>query len=109
MTKLNCYVVLPFIFLFPMQWSLQADDHIPAVAWRIPIGQPIANPGHPEPVAAGNLDDGFWQGAPVGGFGAGPWDSLYRSRTESRQTSVANPHTATMVISVVASGELVIW
>jgi non-lysosomal glucosylceramidase len=58
-----------------------ADDHIPAVAWRIPIGQPPANPGGRRPELA-NIDDGFWQGAPVGGFGAGTFSRTYRGNFE---------------------------
>lgn len=58
-----------------------ADDHIPAVAWRIPIGQPPANPGGNEPELT-NIDDGFWQGAPVGGFGAGTFSRTYRGNFE---------------------------
>ena len=57
-----------------------ADDQIPRAAWRIPIGQPPTNPGgrKPELSPAGNIDDGYWQGAPVGGFGAGTFSRTYR-------------------------------
>jgi non-lysosomal glucosylceramidase len=58
-----------------------ADDHIPPVAWRIPIGQPPANPGGRKPELT-NIDDGFWQGAPVGGFGAGTFSRTYRGNFE---------------------------
>jgi len=82
MTKFNRYVVLLFTFILLTQWCLRADDHIPAVAWHIPIGQAVADPGHLEPVAADNVDDGFWQGAPVGGFGAGTFSRSYRGNFE---------------------------
>jgi len=69
-------------FLLLSQLFASAGDQIPAVAWRIPIGQPVANPGKPEPIASGNIDDGFWQGAPVGGFGAGTFSRSYRGNFE---------------------------
>jgi non-lysosomal glucosylceramidase len=72
--------LLAFILVSPL-W-LHAGDQIPSVAWRIPIGQPVANPGKPEPTAAGNIDDSFWQGAPVGGFGAGTFSRSYRGNFE---------------------------
>src|SRR5213082_676843 len=60
---------------------LRADDNIPHAAWRIPIGQPPANPGGHKPEIS-NIDDGFWQGAPVGGFGAGTFSRSYRGNFE---------------------------
>ncbi|MGD0515093.1 MAG: GH116 family glycosyl-hydrolase, partial [Terriglobales bacterium] len=59
----------------------QGDDHIPPVAWRIPIGQPPANHGGHQPEMS-NIDVGFWQGAPVGGFGAGTFSRTYRGNFE---------------------------
>jgi len=60
---------------------LKADDHIPRAAWRIPIGQPPANPGGHKPEIS-NIDDGYWQGAPVGGLGAGTFSRSYRGHYE---------------------------
>ena len=42
-------------------------DGIPKTAWRRPLGQPLDHPG----VRKNNvdIDDGYWQGTPVGGFG----------------------------------------
>ncbi|HWY67917.1 MAG TPA: non-lysosomal glucosylceramidase [Terriglobales bacterium] len=60
---------------------LRADDNIPHAAWRIPIGQPPANPGGHKPEVS-NIDDGYWQGAPVGGFGAGTFSRSYRGHYE---------------------------
>src|SRR5271170_6717993 len=57
-------------------------DAIPAVAWRIPIGTPPANPGGRRPELVYNIDDGYWQGAPVGGFGAGTFSRSYRGKFE---------------------------
>ncbi|GAC1658930.1 MAG: GH116 family glycosyl hydrolase [Acidobacteriaceae bacterium] len=61
-----------------------ADDHIPAAAWRIPIGQAPANPGgrKPELDPSSNIDDGYWQGAPLGGLGAGTFSRSYRGNFE---------------------------
>jgi non-lysosomal glucosylceramidase len=61
--------------------AVQAQEEIPAVAWRIPIGQPPANPGRNKP-ELDNIDDGYWQGAPVGGFGAGTFARSYRGNFE---------------------------
>jgi non-lysosomal glucosylceramidase len=63
---------------------LFADDTIPKAAWRIPIGKAVANPGSrkPELPPAANIDDGFWQGAPVGGLGAGTFSRSYRGNFE---------------------------
>jgi non-lysosomal glucosylceramidase len=53
-----------------------AGDEIPKTAWRRPLGQPLSNPG----VRKNNsdIDDGYWQGAPVGGFGSGTFSRTYR-------------------------------
>jgi len=59
-----------------------AQNAIPAVAWRIPIGQPPANPGGRRPEITSLIDDGYWQGAPVGGFGAGTFSRSYRGHFE---------------------------
>jgi non-lysosomal glucosylceramidase len=56
---------------------------IPAAAWRIPIGVPPTNPGaQRSELHNGNIDDGYWQGAPVGGFGAGTFSRSYRGNFE---------------------------
>src|ERR1700733_3108075 len=49
---------------------------IPKAAWRRPIGLPLENPGvRRNPY---DIDDGYWQGAPVGGFGSGTFSRTYR-------------------------------
>jgi non-lysosomal glucosylceramidase len=57
-----------------------AENLIPKVAWSRPIGQPLENPGHKkiQPDTANMIDDGYWQGAPVGGFGSGTFSRSYR-------------------------------
>ncbi len=59
------------------------QNQIPAAAWRIPIGAPPANPGAQRTeLHSSNIDDGYWQGAPVGGFGAGTFSRSYRGHFE---------------------------
>src|ERR1700686_5289893 len=53
-----------------------AGDAIPKAAWRRPLGLPLDKPGVTR--ISGNIDDGFWQGAPVGGFGSGTFSRTYR-------------------------------
>src|ERR1700735_5053782 len=53
-----------------------AGNEIPKAAWSRPIGLPLENPGV---VKDGKgIDDGYWQGAPVGGMGAGTFSRSYR-------------------------------
>jgi len=60
-----------------------AQSPIPAAAWRIPIGTPPPNPGGQRTELHGvNIDDGYWQGAPVGGFGAGTFSRSERGHFE---------------------------
>ena len=58
--------------------SLWAGDSIPKAAWKRPLGQPLTNPGGRKPNLTDMIDDGYWQGAPVGGFGAGTLSRTYR-------------------------------
>ncbi len=53
-----------------------AGDAIPRAAWRRPLGLPLDKPGITR--VPGNIDDGYWQGAPVGGFGSGTFSRSYR-------------------------------
>ena len=81
MTRTRALFILILIVLFA-HLLLCVRDQIPAAAWRIPIGQAVANPGGNKPTNAGNIDDGFWQGAPVGGIGAGTFSRSYRGNFE---------------------------
>jgi non-lysosomal glucosylceramidase len=72
----KCLLLISFFsasFLF-------AGDAIPKAAWKRPIGLPLENAGGRKPALAstGMIDDGYWQGAPVGGFGAGTFSRTYR-------------------------------
>src|SRR5260221_14404009 len=62
--------------------SFAQDRDIPEVAWRRAIGQPLTNAGGRKPALNGMIDDGYWQGAPVGGFGAGTFSRSYRGNFE---------------------------
>lgn len=73
---------VPFLF-FALTFSFpvlsRAGDDIPKAAWKRPIGAPLDHPGTKKPtLEAGHIDDGYWQGSPVGGFGAGTFSRTYR-------------------------------
>ena len=73
---------LPFlVLLLAISTFVFAGDEIPAAAWRRPIGKPLAHPGGRKPELT-IIDDGYWQGAPVGGFGAGTFSRTYRGNFE---------------------------
>src|SRR6202158_931925 len=73
---LVCALALSFVSLSS---RVCANDDIPKAAWKRPIGLPLENPGTKKPTLdAGHIDDGFWQGVPVGGFGAGTFSRTYR-------------------------------
>ncbi|MGC1293683.1 MAG: GH116 family glycosyl-hydrolase, partial [Alloacidobacterium sp.] len=78
---LNRFTVVFLLFLVSCP-ILVADDQIPPAAWRIAIGQPPPNPGGRKPSLPTNIDDGYWQGAPVGGLGAGTFSRSYRGNFE---------------------------
>jgi len=74
----SCLLLCVSFFLFPHP-ALRAGDDIPKAAWKRPLGEPLGNPGKKKPnLEAAHIDDGFWQGAPVGGFGAGTFSRSYR-------------------------------
>ena len=57
----------------------RAGDEIPQAAWKRPIGAPLANAGTKKTsLDSGHIDNGYWQGAPVGGFGSGTFSRTYR-------------------------------
>src|SRR5271166_5876424 len=63
--------------------TAQCQNQIPAVAWQIPIGTAPSHPGGQRAeLHSTNIDDGYWQGAPVGGFGAGTFSRSYRGHFE---------------------------
>lgn len=69
------------LILGMMMWGVTSvvAAEIPRAAWRRPIGQPLENPGREKPtITYPHADDGYWQGAPLGGFGAGTFSRSYR-------------------------------
>src|SRR5215475_1611454 len=59
--------------------SAASADDIPKAAWKRPIGLALENAGTRKPALdAGHIDNSYWQGAPVGGFGAGTFSRTYR-------------------------------
>ena len=74
MTKTSLAKLVPVLLLLSsLAWG---GDAIPKAAWRRPIGLALPNPGVRR--NSTDIDDGFWQGAPVGGFGAGTFSRTYR-------------------------------
>ena len=67
-------VVCFFLALWPS--AAQAGNEIPKAAWTRPIGLPLENPGVTKDASL--IDDGYWQGAPVGGMGSGTFSRTYR-------------------------------
>lgn len=57
-------------------------DVIPEAAWHRPLGLPLENPGGKKPEIQNMIDDGYWQGAPVGGLGAGTFSRSFRGEFE---------------------------
>src|SRR5437667_7156620 len=72
---LSCLVLAP-----RSGWG---EDLIPKAAWHRAIGAPLADAGTKKPtLGPSHIDDGYWQGAPVGGFGAGTFSRDYRGDFE---------------------------
>jgi len=71
----KCAVVILIIGGAGTAW---AGDAIPGIAWKRGIGEPLANPGTRKARLTDLIDDGYWQGAPVGGFGSGTFSRTYR-------------------------------
>src|SRR3984957_9236787 len=71
-------LVVAVVFSLFASFSPQTlrSDEIPKIAWRRPLGKPLDNPGVRKNKS--DIEDGYWQGAPVGGFGAGTFSRTYR-------------------------------
>jgi non-lysosomal glucosylceramidase len=59
----------------PWAWG---GEGIPKAAWKRGIGEALPDAGTRKPALTTLIDDGYWQGAPVGGFGAGTFSRTYR-------------------------------
>src|SRR5437868_12507108 len=71
----KCVCLLQVMLFASLVW---AGDSIPKIAWKRPIGEPFGEPGTRKPEVGGMIDDGYWQGAPVGGLGSGTFSRTYR-------------------------------
>jgi non-lysosomal glucosylceramidase len=68
--------VVFFAFCISAAPNAFCGEVIPKAAWKRPLGLPLDNPGTTR--VSGDIDDGYWQGVPVGGFGAGTFSRSYR-------------------------------
>lgn len=76
--KRNVAILILTLLFLAISFA-RANDDIPKAAWKRPLGQALENPGKKKPeLEAEHVDDGYWQGAPVGGFGAGTFSRSYR-------------------------------
>lgn len=68
------------VLFFVFTDAALASDVIPKAAWSRPLGQPLENAGRKKSTDPldDHMDDGYWQGAPVGGLGAGTFSRSYR-------------------------------
>jgi non-lysosomal glucosylceramidase len=71
--KSKSMMVLLSAAAFGAAWGLA---RIPEAAWKRPLGLPLEEPGKTR--TPGDIDDGYWQGVPVGGLGAGTFSRSYR-------------------------------
>lgn len=67
---------LAFALCLFAAFTAWGQDGIPKAAWKRPLGLPLENPGVTR--TPGDIDDGYWQGTPVGGFGAGTFSRSCR-------------------------------
>jgi non-lysosomal glucosylceramidase len=74
-SRLHCCLLSTLVLMLAP--AARPGDDIPKAAWKRPLGAPLENPGTKKP-ALQIIDDGYWQGAPVGGFGAGTFSRTYR-------------------------------
>ncbi len=73
--KVACGAVL-CLLLGWLSGTSYAGDAIPKAAWKRGIGEPLKDAGTRK-TNLQIIDDGYWQGAPVGGFGAGTFARTY--------------------------------
>ena len=74
--KRSSKFVLTCVLCFSAALNTFGQDGIPKTAWKRQLGLPLDNPGVTR--VPGDIDDGYWQGVPVGGFGAGTFSRSYR-------------------------------
>jgi non-lysosomal glucosylceramidase len=71
-------IVCLLVWTISLAVCARASDVIPKAAWRRPLGQPLSTALGKKPEIKNMFDDGYWQGAPVGGLGAGTLSRSYR-------------------------------
>ena len=76
MRKYSLLLLATLSFCCSLIPALLSGDEIPKIAWTRHLGAPLAYPGTRKNNS--DIDDGYWQGAPVGGFGAGTFSRTYR-------------------------------
>ncbi|MBN2371349.1 MAG: glucosylceramidase [Vicinamibacteria bacterium] len=77
--KTRSAFILGVILAVSINNDSSASETVPAAAWRRSMGLPLEDAGRRKASLSGSiLDDGYWQGAPVGGFGAGTFSRSYR-------------------------------
>ncbi len=76
MKKRSFLKAIVFSSLLLLAPAVRGGNEIPNAAWKRPLGLPLENPGVKR--GATDIDDGYWQGAPVGSFGAGTFSRTYR-------------------------------
>jgi len=74
--KRSAIAIAVCAFSLATAFTSLAQNEIPKAAWTRPLGLPLDNAGVTR--VAGDIDDGYWQGVPVGGFGAGTFSRTYR-------------------------------
>ncbi len=71
-----CVQILTMGALLHAAPAVLRGQQIPEAAWSRGLGEPLANAGIAK--EKGFIDDGYYQGAPLGGFGAGSIGRSYR-------------------------------
>src|SRR3974390_2801971 len=77
MKHLSAWKLFSVVGFLSLSSLVYAGDGIPKAAWKRGIGEPLPSAGTKKPTIDGMIDDGYWQGAPVGGLGAGTFSRTY--------------------------------
>ena len=80
--------IFAFAFCLSAASNGWASDSIPKTAWKRAFGLPLENSGITR--VPGDIDDGYWQGVPIGGIGAGTFSRSYRGEFARWHIKAAN-------------------